>query len=89
MTEVISADDHQYIIDSIPIPVCQNVRISRTKICKEDQVKPSRGYHASHTLHYYGFKMELITSKAGVPVFMEITATNVHDVNYLSQLEKL
>ncbi|TQM49927.1 DDE family transposase [Arcticibacter tournemirensis] len=90
ISEIINPDNHQFIIDSVPVPICQNVRISRTSICREDlHVQPSRGYHASHRLHYYGFKMQLIISKAGVPVSMGITAANVHDVHYLSQLENL
>ncbi|WP_052017024.1 hypothetical protein [Arcticibacter svalbardensis] len=63
MAEVINPKNHQFIIDSIPIPMCQNVRISKTKMCKEDQVKPSRGHHASHKLHYYGLKCNSLLLK--------------------------
>ena len=90
VSQMISPDNHQFIIDSVPIPICQNVRICRTSICKEDdQVRPARGYHASHKMHYYGFKMQLIISKAGVPVSMGITAANVHDVQFLNELNNI
>ncbi len=64
-------------------------RISRASVCKEDTFATSRGYHAFHKMHYYGFKMQLIISKAGLPVSMGITAANVHDVQFLSELENI
>lgn len=33
--------------------------------------------------------MQLIISKAGVPVSMGMTAANVHDVQFLSELENI
>lgn len=79
--------EQQFIIDSIPLPVCQNVRIQRTSICKDDpEVLPARGYHASHKLHYYGFKMQLIITRQGIPISAGLTAANVHDVHYLGML---
>lgn len=76
------------IIDSIPIPICQKPRVFRSKICKDDPlVQPAPAYHASHKLHYYGFKMQLLISRQGVPLSVGLTAGNVHDVNYLSLLD--
>ena len=77
------------LLDSIPVPVCQPVRSNRAKICKEDPtVHPSRGYHASHRLHYYGLKMQLVISRSGIPAHFGITAANVHDVNYLQWMNQ-
>lgn len=75
-----------FILDSIPIPVCSIVRAHSCRICKEDEVLPAKSYHASHKLYYYGFKMQMVVSKSGIPVTMGLTAANVHDVNFLSQL---
>ncbi|WP_353197137.1 hypothetical protein, partial [Parapedobacter defluvii] len=41
-------------------------RIHRRK--EESTVYPSREYHASHRLHYNGFRMQLAISRSGVPV---------------------
>ena len=83
----INPKESQYIIDSIPLPVCRNVRIPRARVCRDDsQVLPARGYHASHKLHYYGFKMQLIITRQGIPLSVGLTAANVHDVNYLGML---
>lgn len=73
-----------HIIDSIPIPICENPRICRTKICSDDaQVMPSNGYHASHKKHYFGFKFQLIITQKGIPIAGGLFPANVHDVNAL------
>lgn len=83
----INPKNNQYILDSIPIPICQNPRINRLKICQEDdKVKPSRGFHASHKSHYFGFKLQLILSKSGVPVNFGLTPANIHDVRFLEYI---
>ena len=49
------------IIDSMPVPICENPRKHRSSSCKDDpQVQPSLGYHASHKRFYYGFKLQLV-----------------------------
>ncbi|MET3981813.1 hypothetical protein ABIB62_004429 [Mucilaginibacter sp. UYP25] len=83
----INPQEQQYIIDSIPLPVCQNARTYRTTICRDDpKVLPAKGYHASHKLHYFGFKMQLIITRQGIPISAGLTAANVHDVHYLGML---
>ena len=84
----INPKEDQYIIDSVPLPICQNVRTGRSRICRDDsQVLPARGYHASHKLHYYGFKMQLVITRQGLPISAGLTAANVHDVQYLGMLD--
>lgn len=88
ISKLISPDENQFIIDSIPVPICANPRIYRSKICKEDpMLQPARSYHASHKIYYYGFKMQLITSRSGVPVSLGMTSANMHDVKYLQHLD--
>ncbi len=88
ISNIILPNEKQFILDSIPVPICANPRAARSKICKDDpEVLPKRGYHASHRLHYYGFKMQLVISKIGVPVSLGLTAANVHDVHYLQHLD--
>ncbi|PWJ52847.1 DDE family transposase [Dyadobacter jejuensis] len=38
-------------------------------------------------MHYYGFKMQLMITQKGVPISIGITSANVHDVNYLAELD--
>ena len=87
IAQLISKNNDQFILDSIPIPICQNPGILRSKICKDDlDYLPARGYHASHNVRYFGYKLQLVVSKAGVPISLGLTAANVHDVHYLNHL---
>ena len=60
----------QYIIDSFPVAVCQNIRIGRSKIVKGKQW---RGYTASMHSCFYGIKFQLVTTKSGIPVAFHFT----------------
>ena len=77
------------MIDSIPIPICKNVRISRLKICKEDpDLQPTRAYHPSHKIYYYGFKMQLVISETGFPYASGVTTASLHDSQYIPFLKE-
>jgi hypothetical protein len=65
-----------YSIDSFPVPVCKNIRISRSKIITGEEF---RGYNASKREYFYGFKVHLISTPQGYPVEFLVTAGKVHD----------
>ncbi|TAE51825.1 MAG: IS982 family transposase [Cytophagales bacterium] len=65
-----------YIIDAFPVPVCKNIRISRSKLVKG---KEFRGYNASKIEYFYGFKVHLISTGDGIPIDFLITAGSIHD----------
>jgi hypothetical protein len=44
--------ESMYIIDSFPVPVCKNIRISRSKLIKGEEF---RGYNASKKEYFYGW----------------------------------
>ncbi|MBP6377844.1 MAG: hypothetical protein KA289_00545 [Kaistella sp.] len=49
-----------FIVDSMPLEICKNARANRSKICKEDEFSfPSKGYCASQSSYYYGYKFTL------------------------------
>jgi Transposase DDE domain len=54
-----------YVIDSFPIPVCDNYRIPRVKLYHH---KEYRGYIASKQRYFYGLKVHLLVTKDGQPV---------------------
>lgn len=62
-----SNDSARYLIDSFPVAVCHNIRISRSKIL---QGKQFRGKCVSKRSYFYGFKVFLITTEEGLPVEM-------------------
>lgn len=86
----LSDKNETLIIDSIPIPICENPRIIRFTSCKDDpQVQPDRGYHASHKSYYYGFKMQLVISEKGIPMAGNLFPASCHDTHALSYINEV
>jgi len=54
-----------YVIDSYPIVVCDNYRISRSKIYQEEDF---RGYIASKKRYFYGLRVHIMVTEHGEPV---------------------
>ncbi|CAK0756677.1 hypothetical protein CCP3SC5AM1_2290001 [Gammaproteobacteria bacterium] len=69
-----------YLIDSFPVSVCQNIRISHCNIYTE---KEFRGYNASKRIYFYGLKVHLITTADGRPIEILLTPGNASDVKML------
>lgn len=57
--------EQDYIIDSCPVAVCDNLRIRRCKIYRSEE---HRGYCASKRRYFYGLKAHLIVTATGKPV---------------------
>jgi DDE family transposase len=72
--------DSIYIIDSIPIAVCDNMRIRRSKIYSKEDF---RGYQASKKRYFYGLKIHLMVTKDGQPVACFLTPGSFGDVDAL------
>ena len=71
-----SNDSGEYVVDSFPIPVCDNIRIWRSKLYEGEQF---RGYIASKKRYFYGLRVHmLVSAEGGKPVefFLEAGATN-------------
>jgi hypothetical protein len=58
-------DEALYIIDSFPLPVCDNIRIRR---CRRYRGEVWRGYQASKRRYFYGLKIHLMVNARGQPV---------------------
>jgi len=72
-----------YRIDSFPVPVCENIRISRCKILKGKQW---RGRQSSMRRYFYGVKVQVLTNRQGVPVEFGFVPGSEADVNALKKL---
>ena len=57
--------DAIYVIDSLPIAVCDNIRIRRSKIYTKEEF---RGYQASKKRYFYGLKIHLMVTQDGKPI---------------------
>jgi hypothetical protein len=72
--------DAVYVIDSIPIAVCDNIRIRRSKIYAHEDF---RGYQASKKRYFYGLKIHLMVTQDGQPVECFLTPGGFGDVDAL------
>jgi hypothetical protein len=69
-----------YLIDSFPLPVCQNIRIKRCRIYQEEQF---RGWNESKKQYFYGLKVHLLVSETGIPVELLLSPGNYSDTSSL------
>ena len=72
-----------YIIDSFPVAICNNMRIANCKIVKE---KKWRGYTASMRSYFYGVKVQLLTTKDGIPIAFHFTPGKTGDAKALGKM---
>jgi hypothetical protein len=69
-----------YLIDTFPIPACDNIRIRRARRYQGEEY---RGYTASKRRFFYGLKIHLMVTKSGQPVECFFTPGRVGDVEGL------
>src|SRR5215510_4590 len=72
--------DAVYVIDSLPIAVCDNIRIRRSKIYSNEHF---RGYQASKKRYFYGLKIHLMVIQDGQLVECFLTHGGFGDVDAL------
>jgi len=78
-----------FIVDSMPLEVCKLSRSSRSKICKEQHYSlPDKGYCASQSSNFYGYKLHAVCSVSGVFQSIDLSPASVHDINYLNDVEQ-
>lgn len=72
-----------YILDSFPVPVCDNIRISNCKLLKGKQW---RGKQSSMRRYFYGIKVQLLVTKGGIPVEFDFVPGSENDSVSLKKL---
>lgn len=70
----------QYLIDSFPVAVCDNIRIGRCRLVEGEQY---RGKIASKRRFFFGFRVQLITTLNKQPVQFFLLPGSVVDVTAL------
>ncbi len=73
----------EYIVDSLPIPICDNIRISRCRIANSEDY---RGYIASKKRYFFGIRVHILTTSDGIPVEFSFLPGEAHDVRGLDVL---
>lgn len=61
-----SNPENLHIVDTLPVPVCRNIRIKRCKIYRDEGAH--RGFCASKKEYFFGLKVCLIVTETGQPV---------------------
>jgi hypothetical protein len=84
LTEVSGqAADPVQVIDTLPVPVCVLTRAPRDRCFKG---VADYGYCAAKQLYYYGFKLGLRVSRAGMIVHYPLLPARPHDVQLTDEL---
>lgn len=73
-----------FILDSTPLEVCDNIRISRCRLIEGEDF---RGYQASFRRYFYGLKLQLLINNDGIPVNYAITEGSLHDALGMHEIE--
>ena len=80
--------EQTYVVDSLPIPVCDNIRIRRCRLYPpQDYGGAFRGYIPSKRRYFYGLRVHLVTTGAGEPVEFSLAAGSEADVSVFKDLE--
>lgn len=87
MLDKLASKETIFSIDSMPIEICRLARSNRIKICKENQeALPAKGYCAAQKQYYYGYKLHALVGMNGAIQMYDLSAANVHDINYLQDV---
>ncbi|HJS81994.1 MAG TPA: IS982 family transposase [Nitrososphaera sp.] len=73
----------QYLLDSFPLEVCDNIRIRR---CRLLQGEDYRGYCAAKRRYFYGLRVHVVTTSEGIPVELAFLPGEANDSRGLSVL---
>ncbi|MEH2380593.1 MAG: IS982 family transposase [Nostoc sp.] len=78
-----SSDCTEYLLDSFPVAMCDNIRIFNIKLITSSDY---RGYIASKKRYFYGVRVQLLTTKSGIPVEFVFLPGSANDVRALNAL---
>ena len=88
IAKAIDGGETVFSIDSKPVKVCQNARAARCQMGKTDiEHAPAWGYCSSQNMYYYGYKLHALCGISGVLHSYDMTAANVHDLQYLKDVQ--
>ena len=81
-----SHPEQTYVVDSLPVAVCDNIRIKRCRIYPpQEHGEAFRGYIASKRRYFYGLRVHLVSTGAGEPVEFYLAASE-SDIGLFKEL---
>jgi len=78
LCEVCARNTTAFTLDSLPVPVCKRVRASR---CTKVRGAQFYGYCAAKEEKFFGWRLHLVCTGAGVPVGFDLLPASLHDLN--------
>lgn len=77
----------EYSVDSFPVPVCDNIRIGRSRLYPLKKCGQAfRGYIASKKRYFYGLRVHLLMTANGLPVEVMLAPGSQADINAFRRL---
>jgi hypothetical protein len=77
------ATGEAFVLDSLPLPVCRRVRARR---CRKVRGREYCGYCAAKRERFFGWRLHLVTTPAGVPVAFAMVPAALHDLTAVHEL---
>ncbi len=75
--------ESRYLLDSFPIAICDNTRIGRCRLVKDELY---RGKMASKRRYFYGVRLQLLATSSGIPIEFSILPGACSDLQGLAEL---
>lgn len=75
--------ESRYLLDSFPVAICDNIRISRCRMVRDAQY---RGKMSSKRRYFYGVRVQLLTTSDGIPLEFCILPGSCSDLQGLAEL---
>jgi hypothetical protein len=75
-----------YIMDSMPVPVCELARAPRCRKLRGPDSRAFFGRCAAKRRHFFGWRLHLIVSGAGIPVSFQLLPASFHDLTPIHEL---
>jgi hypothetical protein len=80
--------DQSYVVDSLPVAVCDNIRIGRSKLYPlQEHGEAFRGYIASKRRYFYGLRVHLVSTASGEPVEFTLAAASEAHISLFKELK--
>lgn len=75
--------ESRYLLDSFPVPVCDNIRINRCRLVQDERY---RGKMSSKRRYFYGVRVQLLATSDGIPLEFRILPGSCSDLQGLAEL---
>ncbi|RYY43675.1 MAG: IS982 family transposase [Chitinophagaceae bacterium] len=90
VAERLQTESDNLVVDSLPVPVVKLAREKTYKAFRQTfDTAPAKGYSAVTRSWFIGYKLHVIIYDNGVVQQSALTKGNVHDINFLKEIETL